>query len=176
MKYLLLCLTFVALLSCNQAPSGGGQNAAKNQKYLTFTYSKDVATMDVRDPGNWCNANFGEAALINADPKNYHRRLFALSDVPTRIAVDFGHLSAFFMLYLRGEQVEIYTSDNLPACLSNKTYFQINPEGTAFRYDNKKDISFDVYLQELPSGVQIALDLPTTGGHGLSVVRCEGCK
>lgn len=175
MKYLFLLLALAGFVACSHAPKNV-DTAQKNEGYTTFKYSNEIATTDVRDPDNLCNANFGEAALISADPKNYYRRLFALSDIPVRVIIDYGHQSAAFMLYNRGNQVEIYTSDNMPACLSNKANFQISPEGIAFRYDNKRDISCDVYLQALPNGLQIALDLPVNGGHGLSVVRCEACK
>ncbi len=132
--------------------------------------------MDVRDPNNWCNLHFREAALINADPKNYNRRLFALSDIPSRVVVFYGQFSAVFILYKVGNQVDIYTSDNLPGCLSNKANFQLFPDGLSFHYDNKSGISIDVYLQEFPSGVQIAVDLPPGGSHGITVHRCEACK
>jgi len=174
MKYLLILAT-ASFFACTQAPKNTG-NASKNESYLTFKFSTEPANMDVRDPNNWCNAKLGEAALISADPKNYHRRLFALSDIPSRVIVDFGHQSATFMLYKRGRQVEIYSSDNLPACLSNKANFQLSPDGISFLYNNKMDIHFNVYLQELPNGLQIALDLPPDGGLGMTVLRCEACK
>ncbi len=175
MKYLLLPLAILGFLACAPTPDGAGSQP-KNQKYVTFEFSKDIATMDVRDPGNWCIGNFGESALISADPKNFHRRLFALSDIPTKIVVELGHQSTALMLSKTGEKVEIYTSDNQPACLSNKANFQVSPDGLSFRYDNKRDMKFDVYLQELSSGIQIALDLPQVGNYGLNVVRCESCK
>ena len=175
MKYLLPSLAILAFLACTPTPNSAGSQP-KNQKYLTFEFSKDIATMDVRDPNNWCIGNFGEAALVSADPKNFHRRLFALSDIPTKIVVDLGHQSTALMLYKSGDHVEIYTGDNQPACLSNKASFQRSPDGLSFRYDNKRDMNFDVYLQEMPSGIQIALDLPKIGSYGLTVVRCESCK
>lgn len=175
MKYLLLSLSLLGFLACSPTPQSA-TNQPKNQKYVTFEFSKDIATMDVRDPDNWCKGNFGESALIGADPKNFHRRLFALSDIPTKIVVDLGHQSTAFMLSKSGDHVEIYTSDNQPACLSNKANFQISPDGLSFRYDNKRDMKFDVYVQELSSGIQIALDLPQVGTYGLNVVRCESCK
>jgi hypothetical protein len=175
MKPVLIALLFSVLLSCNQS-SGTAGNIQKSQKYLRFEFSKHKSTTDVSDPNNWCIARFGDEALIGADPNNFYKRLFALGDVPIKIAVDLGHQAAFLMLNRSGDLVEIQTSENQPACLSNKANFQINPDGTSFHYNNKMDIQFDVYLQELPSGVQIALELPPNGGHGLDVVRCETCK
>lgn len=132
--------------------------------------------MDVRDPNNWCAASLGDAALISADPKNFNRRLFALGEVPCKVAVEVGHFSAIFMLAKTGNQVDLYTSDNLPACLSNKSNFQISPDGISFRYDNKKGLNFDVYLHDMPNGWQITIDLPPNSGYGLTAVRCEACK
>jgi len=113
---------------------------------------------------------------VGADPKNFFRRLFALSNIPSLVTVDYGHLSATFMLHPKGNEVAILTSDNLPACLSNKANFFLAPDGLSFEYNNKRDIQFIVYLQSLPNGMQIALDLPKDAGHGLGVVRCAACK
>ncbi|MFN0033453.1 MAG: hypothetical protein ACKVUS_00215 [Saprospiraceae bacterium] len=173
MKYLLLALSTASCLACSQPNNGNPKN---KPDYMVFQFSKEMASTDMRDPANWCAARFGESVLISAAPDNYNRRLFALSDIPNRIQMDLGHAAASFMLCKVGDHVDIYTSDNLPACLSNKANFQISPEGTSFRYDNKKAIQFDVHLQELPNGLQIALDLPPGGGLGMSVVRCETCK
>ncbi|MBC7775282.1 MAG: hypothetical protein H7246_07575 [Phycisphaerae bacterium] len=175
MKHLLLYLSIAGFFACSESPKNAG-GTPKNESYATFEFSREPAVMDMRDPSNWCAANLGEAALINADPKNFYRRLFAFGDVPLRVVIDLGHQSAAFMLYKSGNHVAICTSDNFPTCLSNKANFQISPDGISFRYDNKRDISCDVYLQTLPNGLQIALDLPLNGGHGLAVVRCDACK
>ena len=99
-----------------------------------------------------------------------------LDNTPARIVVDYGHMSAAFMLWKQGDAVEILTSSNLPACLSNKDNFQISPDGLTFRYDNHRDISFDASMQELAGGLQIAIDLLEGGEHGIAVVRCPECK
>ena len=175
MKYLLLALCLPAFFACSQPPKEA-VNAPKNENYASFKYSTETYTIDARDPTNWCNIPFRAAALISADPKNYNRRLFAVSDIPTRVVVFYGQLSAVFILNQVGNQVDLYTSDNLPGCLSNKVNFQLSPDGLSFRYDNKAGIDIDVYLQEFPSGLQIALDLPPGGNHGMTVHRCETCK
>lgn len=175
MKHLLLYLCIAGFFACSESPKNAG-GTAKNESYATFQFSKEPAVMELRDPSNWCNANLGEAALISADPKNYHRRLFALGDVPLRVVLDHGHQSAAFMLHKLGNNVIIYSSDNFPTCLSNKANFQISPDGISFRYDNKREIQCDVYLQTLPNGLQIALDLPPDGNLGLAVIRCDACK
>ena len=174
MKYLLLSMLLASFFACSNATPS--KNSGKAQNYLTFKFSEKPSAIDINDPNNWCAAHFGEAALISADPKNFYHRIFALSNIPSKIVIDYGHLAAAFMLNRVGDHVEIYTSDNLPACLSNKANFQIAPEGTSFRYNNNKEIYFDVYLEELPNGLQIAIDLPPNGGHGIAVVRCETCK
>jgi hypothetical protein len=175
MKYFIAPLAFFVFFACSQAPTefGGRQ---KNQKPLVFQFSNKIATMDPKDPTNWCNAKYGQAVLISADPKNFHRRLFALGDLPIRVIIDTGHQTAAFMMYKQGNQIEISTSDNLPMCLSNKAGFQLSSDGLSFRYNNKRDISFDVYMQELTNGTQIALDLPPSGSHGMTVIPCKTCK
>ncbi|MFN0213415.1 MAG: hypothetical protein ACKVT2_04100 [Saprospiraceae bacterium] len=175
MKYLLLVLTFAFFFACKDSPKNPG-NPAKNENYAVFSFSKEPPTMDMRDPENWCATSSGEAALISADPQNFNRRLFALGDVPLKVIVDYGNQSAAFMLHKKGNQVELYTSNNFPGCLSNMANFQISPEGISFHYNNKKEVNFDVLLQVLPNGMQIALDLSADAGFGLSVFRCDACK
>jgi hypothetical protein len=175
MKYLLLFLSIASFFACSNAPQNVG-GSPKNEGYATFQFSNKPPVMDLHDPSNWCNANLGEAALISADPKNFNRRLFTLGDVPLRVVLDHGHQSAAFMLHKLGNIVTIYSSDNFPTCLSNKANFQISPDGISLRYDNKREIRCDVYLQSLPNGLQIALDLPPEGNLGLAVLRCDACK
>lgn len=167
----------VLLLACQNAPQ---QNTAAVSQAGTsgskFVFSDTRFSGDPKDPGNWCMARQGGAALVSADPNNYYRRLFALGSAPSRVVIDYGNMSAAFMLYKIGNDVHIYTGENLPICLSVKSSFQLSPGGQSFRYDNKREISFDVHLQELPGGTQIALDLPVNGGHGMTVFQCEGCQ
>jgi len=176
MKNLLFLPLLLSLLACNQSPQNAGTKPAKNGKYQRFQFSDKKATQDMNDPANWCAARFGESALISADPKNFNRRLFALGDVPLRVVVEGGKLSSTFMLEPYGDHVALLTSDNQPACLSNKANLQLSSDGLSFHYDNKMQIHYDVYLQELPSGIQIALDFPPDYNYGLSAYRCETCK
>lgn len=175
MKYLYLLLLICLGFSCTQSPQNV-VNQPTNANYLTFKYSQHTSTMDMRDPSNWCAANFGESAFINGDPKNYNRRVLALSNIPTRIVIDFGKMAAGFILHHSGNHVEVFTSENLPACLSNKSNFQLSPEGTSFRYDNRQGVNVDVYLQELSNGIQIAIDFPVGGNYGISAYRCTSCN
>lgn len=176
MKYLLFLLFLLSQLACNQSTPNTGTSPAKNGNYQRFQFSKRTATQDMNDPANWCAGRYSEAALISADPKNFHRRLFALGDIPLRVVVEGGKLSSTFMLEPKGDHVEILTSENQPACLSNKANLQLSPDGLSFHYDNKMQIIFDVYLQELPSGIQLALDFPPNYTYGLTAYRCETCK
>lgn len=166
---------FFLLLAC-QSPSEPGNTASNTNSGLKFVFSNTKFSGDPKDPGNWCMARQGGAALVSADPNNFYRRLFALGPVPSRVVVSYGNMSAAFMLHKIGNEVHIYTGENLPICLSVKSSFQLSPGGQSFRYDNKREISFDVHLQELPGGTQIALDLPVNGGHGMTVFSCEGCQ
>lgn len=177
MKYLLLTLVFAGLLACSGSSQPGSSQAGASQGHsTTIQFSTRPSTMSMNDPANWCAAQFGEAALISADPQHFYHRKFALSDIPCKVVVDLGHQSAAFMLAKVGDHVELLTSDNLPACLSNKANFQLSPEGTSFRYDNHREVVFDAYLQELPNGLQVEIDLPDNGGHGISAARCVTCK
>lgn len=177
MKQLLVMIISIALLGCKQsskntaADAQGGTNAG-----TYFTFSKRPMVQDMRDPSNWCAARFAENAVVNADPKNTNLRYFAMDDQPHKVVLDYGHFSAAFALLKKGNQVEIMTSDNYPSCLSNKTNFSLQPDGKSFYYNNKKDIHFEVMLQDLPNGLQINILLPSDLTYGMLVNRCETCK
>lgn len=175
MKYLFFAFFIASFLACSQAPKNA-ESQQKSTAGVAFVFSKDPMVMDMRDPANWCVAHFAENALVNADPNNSKRRYFAMDNQPHKVVVDYLHFTASFILQRVGQQVEVFTSDNYPACLSNKANFFINPDGSSFRYDNKKHISFDVMLQEFPNGLQVSLDLPPDSGFGMLVNRCENCK
>lgn len=163
---------FLGLFSCSETPKA----ADKASVYTRFKFSDKASAMGKNDPADWCNGHYGEAAPISADPKRISHRIFVLDETPSRIVVDYGHMSAAFMLWKHNGAIDIFTSDNLPACLSNKSNFQIAPDGLTFRYDNHRDISFDASLQEISGGIQVGIDLPENGGHGIAVVRCPECK
>lgn len=175
MKYKLIILAIMVLGGCQQAPKQASP-ASKQNSFTTFKFGARTAALNAKDLSNWCATQYGNALLVSADPENFYRRLFMLSEVPTKVIIDYGHQTASFMLHRQGNQIEIFTSDNFPACLSNRANFQITPEGTAFRYDNKREVSCDVYAKTTADGTQIVLDLPSKGGHGLSVVPCLNCQ
>lgn len=162
------------ILSCG-SPSGG-ESSPNNSIGTRLEFSQRVGGTNVADPSNWCAGAFGEAVLISAAPNNSRRRMFALSNVPNRIIVETGHFSAMFMLYANGKHVEILTGENMPACLSSKNNFALAADGQSFHYDNKQGVSFDLHLQELPNGLQVAIDLPKEDNLGLTAARCEACK
>lgn len=162
------------ILSCN-SPSVS-ENRTKNSGGARLEFSQRVGGTNVADPTNWCAGAFGEAVLISPDPTNSRRRMFALSNIPNRVIVETGHFSAMFMLHAIGENVEILTGENMPACLSTRNNFTLAADGKSFHYDNKKGVSFDLHLQVLPNGLQVAIDLPEGSSLGLTAARCETCK
>lgn len=162
------------ILSCG-SPTGS-ENTPNTSTGTRMEFSQRVGGTNVADPSNWCAGAFGEAVLISPDPKNSQRRMFALSNIPNRVIVETGHFSAMFMLRSTGKNVEILTGENMPACLSTRNNFTLAADGKSFHYDNKKGVSFDLHLQELPNGLQAAIDLPEESSLGLTAARCETCK
>jgi hypothetical protein len=136
-----------------------------------FAFSTQ-AMVTGNDPANsWCRTPFSEAAVVNADPANFNRRLFTLSDGPTKVFVESGKFTAAFILKKNGKTVDIFTSDNLPECLSNRVNFSIGADRTTFRYNNNRYIDFEIQLVPLPNGTQIALEMAPGAGYGIEVRR-----
>ncbi|MDX1910894.1 MAG: hypothetical protein SFV22_05380 [Saprospiraceae bacterium] len=177
MKQVIFLLAVICLTACRQ---GTKNTAAAPEAETTagpyFVFSKRPMIMELRDPDNWCAARFAENAVVNADPKNTNLRYFAIDGQPHKIVFDYGHYTAAFALQRNGNQVEVITSDNYPACFSNRANFTLLPDNKRLLYDNKKDIHFEVGLQDLPNGLQVNILLPADLTYGMLVNRCETCK
>ncbi len=168
--FLLLAVGF--LLSCNETlkqPEGGQAATNSGGGGLRFSFSKQLPGAG---PSNdWCHLALPDAAVISADPANSNRRLFALSEGPHRVTVDFGNIVASFVLKKAGNLVEVFNSDNFPECLSNSANFTMEPDGQTFKYNNQRYVQFEMQLVPLPNGIQIALEMAPGAGYGILVRR-----
>lgn len=170
----LVTLVLGVLMACSDpgkqpASQTGGQPVANTA--LSFAFSKKVPNPNDDQSANWCRIPFPEAAVVNADPSNYDRRFFTLSEGPHRVVVNIGNKAASFILQKSGDVIVIFTSDNFPMCLSNRVNFSIGKDGTSFHYENNRQINFDVQIVSLPNGTQIALEMPPKAGYGILVRR-----
>lgn len=165
----LALLAFV--ISCKEAgksPDGTQAAAPSKTEGLFFAFSSQSPDFAKED---YCHLPFSDVAVIQPDPSDVNRRLFALSDGPHKITVDYGNIVAAFILKKTGNEVDVFTSDNFPMCLSNKVNFSLKDGGTLFHYDNHKHINFDMRLVSLPNGVQVAMEIPVDSTYGIIVRR-----
>ena len=173
-KLWMLLFGFAGLFACSETSKKSNSTQPENKAAgagPTFVFSTQGMALG-NDPANsWCRVPFLEAAVINADPTNSNRRIFTLSDGPVKVFVEFGKLTAVFILKKNANKVDIYTSDNFPECLSNKVNFSIGADGTTFRYNNNRYIDFEIHLVPLPNGTQIALEMAPGAGYGIEVRR-----
>jgi hypothetical protein len=176
MTRLFLLSLFLLEIACNSSNPPSTEQPKSEDGGITFKFDSRQFPGAVRDPGNWCFIPKGDAALINADAQNYSRRFFALGTVPCQVIVERGNMSASFILQQIGNEVMLLTAQNLPTCLSATANFQISSKGSSFTYDNKRDLSFQVFLNVLPGGTQIVVELPANSGLGLTAIRCDDCK
>jgi hypothetical protein len=169
--WVLLLLAFMVACQQSANKADAAQQSAALGDTPRFVFSKQSPGTSAGREGDWCHLSLPEAAVINADPVNSNRRIFTLSSGPHRVMVDFGNIVASFVLQKKGNQVEIFTSDNFPECLSKHSNFSIGADGTTFHYDNQKHISFDMQLISLPNGTQIALEMAPGTTYGIIVRR-----
>lgn len=107
--------------------------------------------------------------VLNADPKDFNRRIFNFGNGPYKITVRMGNIVAAFVLQRAGKQVEIFTSRNYPECLSNQNNFTLLPGTNSFRYDNQKEIRFNVELTNGASSPAVVIDMGKDSPYGIEV-------
>ena len=171
----LIFILSIALFSCSNPASPQPDKPGANGPAFQFSKKAPVAHPDAA--GNWCNAHFTDAVRINADAANPQRRFFLLEDGIIRVASQLGNMTSSFLLRKTGTHTaELYTSDNLPHCLSRREYFSLTENGAFFTYDNTKGIHYTVELQSNNEGLFAILVFPPDLNYGLNVHRCTDCR
>jgi hypothetical protein len=148
-----------------------------NSNACTFVFSKSVPPADPANTANWCRKTFADAVLINADRSNPNRRYFLPGQDLVRVAVRAGNLACSFMARKKGEKtLEIFTSDNFPACLSNRIHYQWQAGQDVFSFNNQQGIRFSAAVRPGDSGPALFLEFPPDASYGLLVHRCADCQ
>lgn len=174
MRLLLIFLVLQTLLACNGSPSSPPSSQPAG---TGFRFSKAAAMTGLKDENSWCNGDFAEAALINADPANSNRRFFQLGEGVYRIALQKGNATSSFFLRKTGDQaIEVFTSDNFPLCTSNRANFSPSEDGASFVYDNGRGINYIAAIQSSAEGLFVILEFPGDITYGLTVHHCTGCR
>ncbi len=171
-------LFFLLLLAACQSPTlPAVPNGSSTTAGLHFQFSTAAREAALEDERNWCTHNFHEAIRLDAAADNANRRFFALGSAPHRIAVDAGGQSSAFILKKTSAQtVEVYTSENFPICLSDRTKFSLAADGKTLVYNNGRQIQFTVELNEQPNGTLVILDMAAGAGYGFLIHRCDDCN
>lgn len=172
----LISILLVIFSACN-APSSPQADKPGTSSAPGFQFSKATPPAHPETAGNWCSAHFTDALRINADAANPQRRFFLLDDGIVRVAAQLANMTSSFVLRKTGPQTaELFTSDNLPHCLSRREYFSLAEGGAFFTYDNNKGIHYTVELQSNTEGLFAILVFPPDLSYGLNVHRCTDCR
>lgn len=117
---------------------------------------------------NWCHGRFDQAQVFYPDPANANRRYFVVGAGMYRVAVDLGSTTASFLLRRRGDQVvEVFTSDQFPECLSNRSNLLAGAADNLLVYDNRRHLRFQVAAERVSGQVRCWLEIPAGSGYGL---------
>lgn len=151
--------------------SGGGQTSATSGAGNSgvFFFSSQPPQNSSKGLPEWCRGQFPNPVVLNAEPDNFNRRIFSFGNGPYKVTVSFGNIVAAFVLQRVGGQVEIFTSKSFPECLSNEGNFTIHNETSSFKYDNLKDIHFNVELVNAAGVPSIVIDMGKDAPYGIEV-------
>ncbi len=179
----LLC---IIIFSCKNdtSPKSGeyapGVRSAENQypKNISFHFSSAPSVQAFKDARDWCNLTFRKAFPFYAVSGNNRIRYFFLPDNATvRLAVNKDNITASMILRgSKGNQVEVFTSNNFPSCLSIHQNFKLSPDGRFLHYENDKNVSFDLTAEKQQEGfARVVITLPENVEYALLCHECIGC-
>jgi hypothetical protein len=162
-------LVVVVIMSCQ---GGGANGKSATAVGPHFEFGKVGASGN-----NWCFAKYPDAVMINAEPSNVNQRYFMLEDGVYKVVIELGTTAAAFVLNRTSNgNVQIYTSDHFPECLSKQDNFRLEAGARTFKYDNTKHIEFTAEMTPSGTGDKISLALPAEMQFGLTVKKCTGCQ
>lgn len=170
---LLLALTGVF---CTQPQAPDSKPQEGPPPVFRFSTQHQIAGKDAG--GNWCYRYYPQAVPVSATLDNSNRRFFDAPRGIYKVTVPLGKITAstLFRCYGADQPLEVFTSDQFPECLSNAANFQISPDGSTLRYDNRGEIRFTVTAQPNGPFMRIILDMPVGSGYGIEVRLCDNCE
>ncbi|MCB9354607.1 MAG: hypothetical protein H6575_08565 [Lewinellaceae bacterium] len=142
---------------------------------VTFRFDDAELVPALQKEGNWCRMKFDDPVLISADPADYNRRLFRLSEDVCLVNIRLGTTVSTFMLHAAGEkQIAVSTSRNYSECLSNYSNFSLSGNGTSLTYDNQHFIKYTLEATRDDEGLIVYINLTPEISYGITVYRSVG--
>ncbi|MCS6929105.1 MAG: hypothetical protein NZM43_06365 [Saprospiraceae bacterium] len=121
-------------------------------------------------------ADFAETEIIGLDTTR-GQYFFYLHPGVTWLAVGDNFVrSNLFLRSLPGMQVEVFTGEHFPRCLSRPEYFiwdQRLPDRLV--YDNQQYLRFSLDLQVHEGALSVAITVPADHPYGITATRCPSC-
>lgn len=171
----LLLLSAAILFACGGKSESGIAPKADDAGGLIY-FSKTPGRTGREDPSNWCFSKYKEAVVINADRLNVNKRYFYLTQGAHRILLEDGNRKQSFIVRPNKKgRLELFTSANLPMCLSNRSYFTLSPDGHEFSFDNGRTIKFTFSADIEQGAFKCIIEFPPGLTHGLAVNPCVDC-
>ncbi len=179
-------IPFFACLSifCTACQSNTGAPASKTETASPappegwyFQYSKAKQNKGTFAEGNWCQADYSESVVINADRNDYNRRYFILGEGVYKVTITGSMGASSFILRKSGNQsVDLYTSDQNPTCLSSRKNFALKGPSDKWSYDNTGGIAYSVSIGPYEQWARVDILFPPDSGFGMVANRCTNCQ
>lgn len=159
----------------SQAPEASSAEAAIKGPVFRRSVARPVKEAEAHR--NWCLAEFSETEIFGADTTDSSRRFFYLQPGVTWLTVgdDLGRANLFLRPLPEGD-VEIFTGEHFPRCLSRPEYVWISAqEPHRFQYDNRQYIRFFAEVQADAGALRVSLTFPPKTFFAVTALRCPRC-
>lgn len=124
---------------------------------------------------DWCGIVATEAVPLFPEAGASNRQYMLLQPGVYRLIAQLGNSTSSCMLSVsEAGRVGVYTSAQLPTCLSNQQGYRLEGAAT-LRYHNERNLGYALSAEDTAYGKAIFLQPESKGQMGFNIYRCANC-
>ncbi len=125
--------------------------------------------------GDWCTVVAREAVPLFPEAGDADRKYMLIQPGVYRLVAQLGNSTSSCMLTIsEAGRVGVYTSAQLPNCLSNQQGYRLGADGK-LHYHNDRNLGYTLSAEDTAYGKAIFLKPGSKGQMGFNIYRCDNC-